>query len=126
MHLNTIGLDSGSSNSSANVVFGWVIRKSTPLTIFIYLAVVDLPSYANCNSCSTSQTGDLTKSDRAVDGIFGFGQQGLSIISQLSAQGIASDAFSHCLVGSDSGGGILVIGQIMEPNMVYTPLVPSQ
>nr|XP_043632009.1 aspartic proteinase 36-like isoform X2 [Erigeron canadensis] len=98
MHLNMIGLDSESSNSSANVVFG----------------------------CSTSQTGDLTKSDRAVDGIFGFGQQGLSIISQLSAQGIASDAFSHCLVGSDEGGGILVIGQIMEPNMVYTPLVQSQ
>ncbi|KAL8210435.1 hypothetical protein R6Q57_004872 [Mikania cordata] len=98
MHLNTIGLDSGSSNSSANVVFG----------------------------CSTSQTGDLTKTDRAVDGIFGFGQNGLSIISQLSSQQIAPDAFSHCLVGSGNGGGILVIGQIMEPNMVYTPLVQSQ
>ncbi|XP_071734898.1 aspartic proteinase 36-like [Rutidosis leptorrhynchoides] len=98
MHLNTIGLDSGSSNSSANVLFG----------------------------CSTSQTGDLTIGDRAVDGIFGFGQQGLSIISQLSSQGIASNVFSHCLVGSDNGGGILVIGQIMDPNMVYTPLVQSQ
>ncbi|XP_071709450.1 aspartic proteinase 36-like [Rutidosis leptorrhynchoides] len=98
IHLNTVGVDSGSSNSSANVVFG----------------------------CSTSQTGDLTKADRAVDGILGFGQQGLSIISQLSKQGVASDSFSHCLVGSDSGGGILVIGQIMEPNMVYTPLVQSQ
>ncbi|KAI3705486.1 hypothetical protein L1987_75724 [Smallanthus sonchifolius] len=98
MHLDTIGIDSGSSNSSANVVFG----------------------------CSTSQTGDLTKTDRAVDGIFGFGQNGLSIISQLSSQGIAPDAFSHCLVGSGVGGGILVIGQIMEPNMVYTPLVQSQ
>ncbi|KAI3699605.1 hypothetical protein L2E82_44029 [Cichorium intybus] len=62
---------SGSSNSSASVVFG----------------------------CSTSETGDLIKSDRAVDGIFGFGQQGLSIISQLSSQGIAPDAFSRCLVG---------------------------
>ncbi|KVI09304.1 Aspartic peptidase [Cynara cardunculus var. scolymus] len=98
MHLNTIGVDPGATNSSANVVFG----------------------------CSTSQTGDLTKSDRAVDGIFGFGQQGLSIIAQLSSQGIAPDSFSHCLVGSDSGGGILVIGQIVEPNMVYTPLVESQ
>ncbi|XP_071739592.1 aspartic proteinase 36-like [Rutidosis leptorrhynchoides] len=91
-------LDTGSSSSSTNVVFG----------------------------CSTWQTGDLTIRDRAVDGIFGFGQQGLSIISQLSSQGIASDVFSHCLVGSDSGGGILVIGQIMDPNMVYTPLVQSQ
>lgn len=68
----------------------------------------------------------MTKTDRAVDGIFGFGQNGLSIISQLSSQGIASDSFSHCLVGSGSGGGILVIGQILEPNMVYTPLVQSQ
>ncbi|KAJ9540512.1 hypothetical protein OSB04_027018 [Centaurea solstitialis] len=98
MHLNTLGADSGSLNSSATVVFG----------------------------CSTTQTGDLTKSDRAVDGIFGFGQQGLSIIAQLSSQRIAPDSFSHCLVGSDSGGGILVIGQIVEPNMVYTPLVESQ
>ncbi|KAF5799561.1 putative nepenthesin [Helianthus annuus] len=98
MHLNTIGLDSATSNSSANVVFG----------------------------CSTSQSGDLTKTDRAVEGIFGFGQNGLSIISQLSSQGIAPDSFSHCLVGSGSGGGILIIGQILDPDMVFTPLVQSQ
>lgn len=98
MHLETVGTDSQSSNTSASVVFG----------------------------CSTSETGDLIKSDRAVDGIFGFGQQGLSVISQLSSQGIAPDAFSHCLVGNDKGGGILVIGQIIEPNMVFTPLVKSQ
>ncbi|XP_076907147.1 aspartic proteinase 36-like [Bidens hawaiensis] len=76
--------------------------------------------------CSTYQSGELTMPDRAVDGIFGFGQQGLSVISQLSSQGAAPDAFSHCLVGDGDGGGILVIGQIMDPNMVYTPLVPSQ
>ncbi|KAK6141717.1 hypothetical protein DH2020_024519 [Rehmannia glutinosa] len=76
--------------------------------------------------CSTSQSGDLTKPDRAVDGIFGFGQQGLSVISQLSSQGITPNAFSHCLKGEDGGGGILVLGQIVEPNIVYTPLVPSQ
>ncbi|KAL3849609.1 hypothetical protein ACJIZ3_011491 [Penstemon smallii] len=76
--------------------------------------------------CSTSQTGDLTKPDRAVDGIFGFGQQGLSVISQLSSQGITPNAFSHCLKGENGGGGILVLGQIVEPNLVYTPLVASQ
>ncbi|KAK4492672.1 hypothetical protein RD792_003492 [Penstemon davidsonii] len=76
--------------------------------------------------CSTSQTGDLTKPDRAVDGIFGFGQQGLSVISQLSSQGITPNSFSHCLKGENGGGGILVLGQIVEPNLVYTPLVPSQ
>ena len=72
------------------------------------------------------QTGDLTKSDRAVDGIFGFGQQSLSIISQLSSQGITPRVFSHCLKGNNGGGGILVFGEILEPNVVYTPLVPSQ
>ena len=68
----------------------------------------------------------MTKSDRAVDGIFGFGQQSLSIISQLSSQGITPRVFSHCLKGNNGGGGILVFGEILEPNVVYTPLVPSQ
>lgn len=80
----------------------------------------------SCNSCSTSHTGDLSKPDRSVDGIFGFGQQSLYIISQLSSQGIPPDAFSHCLKGGESGGGILVFGQIVDPNLVYTPVVPSQ
>ncbi|KAJ8768222.1 hypothetical protein K2173_021162 [Erythroxylum novogranatense] len=76
--------------------------------------------------CSTLQTGDLTKSDRAVDGIFGFGQQGMSVISQLASQGVTPRVFSHCLKGDDAGGGILVLGEIVEPNIVYTPIVPSQ
>ncbi|XP_022866880.1 aspartic proteinase-like protein 2 [Olea europaea var. sylvestris] len=98
IYFDTIVGDSSTSNSSALVVFG----------------------------CSTSQTGDLTKSERAVDGIFGLGQQGLSVVSQLFSQGVAPNAFSHCLNGDNGGGGILVLGQIVEPNRVYTPLVPSQ
>ncbi|XP_042050852.1 aspartic proteinase 36-like [Salvia splendens] len=98
MYFDSIVGNSLASNNSAPVVFG----------------------------CSTSQTGDLTKPDRAVDGIFGFGQQGLSVISQLSSQGITPYSFSHCLRGESGGGGILVLGQIVEPNIVYTPLVPSQ
>ncbi|XP_076930435.1 aspartic proteinase 36-like [Bidens hawaiensis] len=76
--------------------------------------------------CTMSQTGLLIKPDRAVNGIFGFGQSRLSVISQLSAQGTTPNAFSHCLIGGDNGGGILVIGQIMEPRMVYTPIIQSQ
>ncbi|KAL8130106.1 hypothetical protein V2J09_019261 [Rumex salicifolius] len=76
--------------------------------------------------CSMVQTGDLTKADRAVDGIFGFGQQSMSVISQLSSQGIMPPAFSHCLRGDSNGGGILVFGEIVEPGMVFTPLVPDQ
>ncbi|KAF5471026.1 hypothetical protein F2P56_011503 [Juglans regia] len=98
LHFDVILRGSVTTNSSAPIVFG----------------------------CSTSQTGDLTKSDRAVDGIFGFGQQAMSVISQLSSQGVSPKVFSHCLRGDDAGGGILVFGEILEPNIVYSPLVPSQ
>ena len=78
------------------------------------------------NRCSAYQSGDLTKTDKAVDGIFGFGQGELSVISQLSTRGITPRVFSHCLKGEGNGGGILVLGEILEPGIVYSPLVPSQ
>ncbi|KNA13805.1 hypothetical protein SOVF_113390 [Spinacia oleracea] len=76
--------------------------------------------------CSNYQSGDLTKSERAIDGIFGFGQQGLSVVSQLSSRGITPRSFSHCLKGGGNGGGILVLGEILDPSIVYSPLMPSQ
>ncbi|GLT89878.1 hypothetical protein SLE2022_078400 [Rubroshorea leprosula] len=76
--------------------------------------------------CSTCQSGDLTKTDKALDGIFGFGHGPLSVISQLSSRGITPRVFSHCLKGDGSGGGTLVLGEILEPGIVYSPLVPSQ
>ncbi|KAJ7972298.1 Aspartic proteinase-like protein 2 [Quillaja saponaria] len=76
--------------------------------------------------CSTNQSGGLTQTDRAVDGIFGFGPGALSVISQLSSRGVTPKVFSHCLKGQGSGGGILVLGEILEPSLVYSPLVPSQ
>lgn len=78
------------------------------------------------NRCSTYQSGDLTKTDKAVDGIFGFGPGALSVVSQLSSRGITPKVFSHCLKGDGNGGGILVLGEILEPSIVYSPLVPSQ
>lgn len=78
------------------------------------------------NRCSTSQSGDLIASDKALDGIFGFGQQGLSVISQLSSLGITPKVFSHCLKGEGEGGGILVLGEILDASIVYSPLIPSQ
>ncbi|OVA17904.1 Peptidase A1 [Macleaya cordata] len=98
LYFDTVTGDSLTANSSAPVVFG----------------------------CSNYQSGDLTKPDRAVDGIIGFGQHGMSVISQLSSRGITPKVFSHCLKGSDKGGGILVLGEIVEPGIVYSPLVPSQ
>lgn len=98
MHYDIVVADGVTSNSSADVLFG----------------------------CSNSQTGDLTKTDRAVDGIFGFGQAELSIVSQLSSAGLAPKVFSHCLKGTDNGGGLLVLGEIVEPGIVYSPLVQGQ
>ncbi|KAK7245023.1 hypothetical protein RIF29_39853 [Crotalaria pallida] len=98
MYFDTIVGQSIFSNHSAEVVFG----------------------------CSTYQSGDLTKTEKAVDGIFGFGRGALSVISQLSSRGVTPKVFSHCLKGEDSGGGILVLGEILEPSIVYSPLVPSQ
>ncbi|KAG8376638.1 hypothetical protein BUALT_Bualt09G0084300 [Buddleja alternifolia] len=98
LHFDAILGTSSIANSSAPIVFG----------------------------CSTSLFGDLTKSDRAVDGIFGFGQQDLSVISQLSSRRITPKVFSHCLKGEGNGGGTLVLGEILDPRIVYTPLVRSQ
>ncbi|KAK7267842.1 hypothetical protein RIF29_20521 [Crotalaria pallida] len=93
--------------------------------------IVGQPLPANSSAtivfgCSTYQSGDLTKSDKAVDGIFGFGPGALSVVSQLSSRGITPKVFSHCLKGDSNGGGILVLGEILEPSIVYSPLVPSQ
>ncbi|KAI8015899.1 Aspartic proteinase-like protein 2 [Camellia lanceoleosa] len=98
MYFDTIMGASLVANSSAPIVFG----------------------------CSTYQSGDLTKTDRAIDGIIGFGQHDLSVISQLSSRGITPKVFSHCLKGEGNGGGILVLGEILDPSIVYSPLVPSQ
>lgn len=76
--------------------------------------------------CGYSQSGDLLTSQHALDGIMGFGQSQLSVISQLNSQGLTPGIFAHCLEGSDKGGGILVLGNVVEPGMVFTPIIPSQ
>jgi hypothetical protein len=43
-----------------------------------------------------------------------------------NSRGITPKVFSHCLKGDANGGGILVLGEILEPSIVYSPLVPSQ
>ncbi|XP_041998228.1 aspartic proteinase 36-like isoform X1 [Salvia splendens] len=76
--------------------------------------------------CSTSLFGDLAKSTKSLDGIFGFGRQDVSVISQLSSHKITPKVFSHCLKGDGNGGGIFALGEVLDPRIVYTPLVPSQ
>ncbi|CAL1362693.1 unnamed protein product [Linum trigynum] len=75
---------------------------------------------------STYQSGTLADSALAVDGIFGLGRGPLSPISQLASRGVIPPVFSHCLKGEGLGGGTFVLGEISEPGMVYTPLVPAQ
>ncbi|KAF1870345.1 hypothetical protein Lal_00003551, partial [Lupinus albus] len=76
--------------------------------------------------CSNLQSGRLTSHVSALDGILGFGKYSTSLISQLYSQGKAPRVFSQCLKGDNSGGGIVIFGEVVEPNMSYTPLIPNQ
>ncbi|KAL9669000.1 hypothetical protein QQ045_006541 [Rhodiola kirilowii] len=56
-----------------------------------------------------------------VEGILGLGQGGISVIAQLSSQHVAPQIFSHCL--ASRGDGFLILGQISDKALVYTPVV---
>lgn len=75
--------------------------------------------------CSTEVTGNLAENERALDGIMGLGPRETSVISQLSSKGLVPKTFSHCLRGDEQGGGKLVLGEILDPNILYTPLLPD-
>ncbi|PKA57770.1 Aspartic proteinase-like protein 2 [Apostasia shenzhenica] len=74
--------------------------------------------------CSTQQSGDLGSSSQAVDGILGFGQSNSSFLSQLASVGKVRKIFSHCL-DTVHGGGIFAIGNVVQPVVKTTPLVPD-
>ncbi|KAH6804827.1 Protein phosphatase 2C family protein [Perilla frutescens var. frutescens] len=75
--------------------------------------------------CSAKQSGELGSSSQAVDGIVGFGQANTSILSQLALSGKVKKIFSHCLDGK-KGGGIFAVGEVVQPKVDRTPLVPDQ
>ncbi|XP_057801632.1 aspartic proteinase 36-like isoform X1 [Salvia miltiorrhiza] len=75
--------------------------------------------------CSAKQSGELGSSSEAVDGIVGFGQANTSILSQLASANKVKKIFSHCLDGS-KGGGIFAIGEVVQPKVNTTPLVPNE
>ncbi|KAJ1418894.1 Xylanase inhibitor, C-terminal [Sesbania bispinosa] len=105
---------------------GYYVSDSMYFDMIVGQSMLSNSSSTVVFGCSTYQSGDLTQTDKAVDGIFGFGPGALSVISQLSSQGITPKVFSHCLKGEGNGGGVLVLGEILEPNIVYSPLVPLQ
>ncbi|KAG2325310.1 hypothetical protein Bca52824_008038 [Brassica carinata] len=75
--------------------------------------------------CGSNQSGQLGKTDSAVDGIMGFGQANTSIISQLAAARNVKRIFSHCL-DNVNGGGIFAVGEVESPLVETTPLVPNK
>ncbi|XP_013627035.1 PREDICTED: aspartic proteinase-like protein 2 isoform X1 [Brassica oleracea var. oleracea] len=75
--------------------------------------------------CGSDQSGQLGKSESAVDGVMGFGQANTSVLSQLAAAGDAKRVFSHCL-DNVKGGGIFAIGVVDSPADKTTPMVPNQ
>lgn len=75
--------------------------------------------------CGARQSGDLDSSDEALDGILGFGKSNSSMLSQLASTGRVKKMFAHCLDGVN-GGGIFVIGHVVEPKVNTTPLVQNQ
>lgn len=75
--------------------------------------------------CGVQQTGKFQDYDMALDGILGFGQSESSLLSQIAASGSVKKMFAHCLDGKNSGG-IFAIGNIVEPKVTTTPLLPNK
>ncbi|KAI3893755.1 hypothetical protein MKX03_027699 [Papaver bracteatum] len=75
--------------------------------------------------CGVQQSGNLVSPKGALDGIVGFGAATTSILSQLASTGKVRKKFAHCLDGK-RGGGIFVIGEVMQPKLKTTPLVAHQ
>jgi hypothetical protein len=75
--------------------------------------------------CANVRTGNLATSEEATDGLIGFGANAVSVVSQLAANGTIPDIFAHCLQG-ETGTSSLVIGEITEPGITYTNMVPNQ
>ncbi|KAI8030520.1 hypothetical protein LOK49_LG01G03401 [Camellia lanceoleosa] len=78
---------------TANLSTASLVSCSNPICAFVVqVAAAECSSQSNqCDDslqCSTCQSGDLTKTDRVIDGIIGFGQRDLSITSQLASRGI--------------------------------------
>ncbi|KAI7739628.1 hypothetical protein M8C21_000697 [Ambrosia artemisiifolia] len=74
--------------------------------------------------CGSQQSGQLGSSSQALDGILGFGQANSSLLSQLASAKKVKRIFSHCLDGSQ-GGGIFAIGEVAQPKVQTTPMIPE-
>ncbi|KAK4487925.1 hypothetical protein RD792_003663 [Penstemon davidsonii] len=109
------------TSTNGSIAFGWVfsflILESIVRSLGLHMDLV-------CFRCS-SQQSEEGQSSQQVDGIIGFGQANTSILSQLASSGKVKRIFSHCLDGN-RGGGIFAIGEVVQPRVNRTPLVPNQ
>ncbi|XP_073223733.1 aspartic proteinase 39-like isoform X2 [Cicer arietinum] len=99
-------------------IFVTIHKHSSPVTVNSSATIVF--------GCSTKQFGGLTETGETLDGIFGFGPGVIYVLSQFSSKRISPKVFSHCLKGDSNGGGILVFGSILKPNIIYSPMISSQ
>ncbi|KAI5067578.1 hypothetical protein GOP47_0018106 [Adiantum capillus-veneris] len=113
-----LGYGDGSSSE------GFFVRDSLQLNIVAKNSSINASAIV-AFGCGTRQGGELRSSDQALDGILGFGQSSLSIISQLRSKNEAPGVFAHCLENDGEGGGILVIGKVQAPGLVYTPILQN-
>ncbi|KAK9141117.1 hypothetical protein Scep_010798 [Stephania cephalantha] len=73
--------------------------------------------------CGISPSGNLV--EIGTSGILGLGQSSKSMISQLASAKLVRKVFAHCL-DSKNGGGIFAIGDVAQPRVKTTPLLPNQ
>eukprot|EP00249_Psilotum_nudum_P011747 c23357_g1_i1 orf=494-2020(-) len=116
-----LGYGDGSSSQ------GYFVQDSLQLDLITGNPSVNSVNASISFGCGTTQSGELQQEEQALDGIIGFGQSNnLSVIEQLVSQGKTPGIFAHCLQGEGSGGGMLVIGTVEEPGLVYTPIIQNQ
>ncbi|KAL5703183.1 hypothetical protein ACHQM5_028307 [Ranunculus cassubicifolius] len=75
--------------------------------------------------CGVQQSGNLNNTESALDGILGFGQSEISMLSQIAGTGSIKKVFAHCFDG-DNGGGIFAMGNVVQPVVKTTPLVQNK
>lgn len=88
-----------------------------------YIYMFNIKQFCLWDRCGIAQSGELGE-EPTVNGIMGFGQGNSSMISQLAAAGKVKRSFAHCLNGNE-GGGIFVIGELVQPKVKTTPMIPN-
>lgn len=74
------------------------------------------------NRCGTGRYGDLASSAAELDGVIGLARGNSTLIMQLAYAKKSLKTFSHC-IDRRRGGGIFAIGELVVPEVEFTPLI---